>query len=139
MKDRLRHFCARSTAALTIALVVSIEGGTTLGQTTKPKDCVEVETGVPTVVQEGRYNILCLRPKPGPFLARCRAEQVMAPSSLTMYPFDIEGPSAKDIAVKDTGLILEVDGVAGIEAHLFLSYGGPFDPIRDGYTLTCRW
>lgn len=109
------------------------------GQVGTPKDCVLVEVGKPAVVQEGRYNILCLRPGPGPFSVSCFAEGVPGPHTLVLYPFDIGGPARQDIEIFGDGPVFSLQGMAGADAHLFLSYDGPFDPIRDGYNLTCRW
>ncbi|NQW12186.1 MAG: hypothetical protein HQ481_20160 [Alphaproteobacteria bacterium] len=104
-----------------------------------PKDCVELATAVPEPVHEGRYNILCLRPKPGPVNIKCRADAVTGASRLAIEPFDMAGLTSQTVEVTQDGPVFAITGTAGANAHLFFSYDGPFQPIRDQYTLTCRW
>lgn len=104
-----------------------------------PRDCVSVQNGEAAIIQEGRYNILCMRPAPGPFAVRCSAENVPGSHVLALYPFDIQGPTEGEIEVLGDGHVLSLTGLAGADAHLFLSYDGPFNPIYDGYALTCHW
>lgn len=134
-----RTVWAGSAVILCTCLVGTLQFGVGSGQAGTPKDCVSVEAGEPAIVQEGRYNILCLRPIPGPFTVACYAEGVPGPHTLVLYPFDIDGPARQRIEIAGDGPVLTLQGMAGPDAHLFLSYDGPFDPIRDGYSLTCRW
>ena len=105
----------------------------------KPKDCVEIAIDRPATVHEGRYNILCLRPRPGPVNIRCRTDAVSGPSRLAVEPYNMTGIESRIVDITDDGPVLVFSGVAGTNAHLFFSYDGPFQPIRDRYTLTCRW
>lgn len=139
MTRYLRRFGTGMAVILCVFLGSHPPVGATSGQVGTPKDCVLVEAGEPALVQEGRYNILCLRPDPGPFAVACFAEGVPGPHMLVVYPFDIAGPGRQDIQILGDGPVLALRGLAGNDAHLFLSYDGPFDPIRDGYRLTCRW
>lgn len=104
-----------------------------------PKDCVEIASNVPGTVHEGRYNILCLRPSPGPVEIRCRADGVPGPNRLAVSPFAIARIKPHVVEITRDGPMLAVAGVARENAHLFFSYDGPFQPIRDRYTLTCTW
>lgn len=104
-----------------------------------PKDCVALSRGIAATVHEGRYNILCVRPEPGPMDLRCKAEGVPAPSTLRVFPYEVDGAPETTIDLTADGPLPPVTGIAGPDAHVFFSYDGPFDPIRDGYRLTCRW
>ena len=103
------------------------------------KDCIPMESGTPAIVHEGRYNILCVRPSPGPFSLACQVDGVPGESQLMVTPENVAGPGAARKSVSTDGPLLRLDGNAGAEAHVFFSYDGPFAPIRDGYALTCRW
>lgn len=139
MTTNLRSFRPGLVVILGLFMGGILQVGTASAQTGRLKDCVSVEAGTPAVVQEGRYNILCLRPSPGPFFVDCFAKDVPGPHTLVLYPYAIDGPGRQDVEISGDGAALALRGVARTDAHLFLSYDGPFDPIRDGYTLTCRW
>lgn len=122
-------------AAVALAAAVA---GPVAAQT--PKDCAVLGSGEPAIVHEGRYNILCIRPAPGPFAPACSVEGVAGASRLAIHPLAIDGAGPAILPVDGDGpLPVPIDGTAGRDAYLFFSYDGPLDPIRDRYTLTCRW
>ncbi len=109
------------------------------GATQTPKDCVTLDKGVSQVVYEGRYNILCVRPPPGPLVLRCATDGVRGPSRLAVHPYSVDGPAPTILAISENGPLAEITGTAGPDAHVFFSYDGPFQPLNDRYRLTCRW
>jgi hypothetical protein len=103
------------------------------------KDCVAMTAGRGATVHEGRYNILCVIPPPGPVTLQCSADGVAADSLLQVFAHDIAGAGDSTLTLTGDGPLPAISGTAGRDAHVFFSYAGPFDPIRDGYRLTCRW
>ncbi|MDF1792807.1 MAG: hypothetical protein P1U88_12900 [Thalassobaculaceae bacterium] len=103
------------------------------------KDCVAMAEGVPTTVHEGRYNILCVAPPPGPLTLNCAIRGTRGRSTLQVFPHAIAGAAEATVEMPDDGPLPTIAGRAGDTARVFFSYAGPFDPIRDGYDLTCRW
>lgn len=61
---------------------------------------------------------LCLRPVPGPITVQRTARDVSGPSTVAVY--------VHAVAAGADGTTLRLDG------------DGPFDPNRNGQTLTCR-
>ncbi len=108
---------------------------------TQPKDCVRLQNGEGATVYEGRYDILCIHPDPGPLALSCAATRVPGPSFLAVHPYRVAGAGPQRVTVAD-GLQLmlsgHVDADGADEARVFFSYDGPFNPIKDRYTLTCR-
>lgn len=104
-----------------------------------PKDCVALMPGQPEPVHEGRYNILCVRPQAGPLRLVCRLDGVPGPSNLLVHPHEVAGAEETSLSVTGDGGLPLIEGMAGAAAHVFFSYDGPFNPVHDKYTLTCRW
>ena len=108
----------------------------------EPKDCVRLEPGVSAMVYEGRYDILCVHPPPGPLRITCGAAGVRGPSFLAVHPHRVEGADAGRLAITYGArfeIIGEVPADGAEDARVFFSYDGPFNHIFDRYTLTCRW
>jgi len=133
--DQNRQSALKTVVFVTV-LAISIATG---ARAQTPKDCVALADGVPETVHEGRYSILCVRPTPGPLTLRCRADGVPGPSLLRIYPHALDGARERILEIATDGALPPIDGTAGADAVVFFSYDGPFDPIRDRYTLTCRW
>ena len=104
-----------------------------------PKDCLALEPNQPQIVHEGRYNILCVRPPPGPLDLRCTVDGVSGPSRLATHPYRVDGAVPQTIEIDSERPLAPLHGTARDGAHVFFSYDGPFYPVRDGYRLTCRW
>jgi len=109
------------------------------GAGASPKDCVELSPGVAETVHQGRYNILCVRPAAGAVSVACEVADVATPSRLQVHPLAIDGAYPQTVSIAGDGPLPEISGSAGSAAYVFFSYDGPFDPIRDGYSLTCHW
>lgn len=103
------------------------------------KDCVSVESDLPATVHQGRYNILCARLVAGAFHIACRADGVVGESTLRVGSVNVQPAIERVIQLRGNGELLSYSAVAGPNAHVFFSYDGPFNPIRDGYRLTCSW
>jgi hypothetical protein len=128
-------------AAILLAGAGLVGAGPASAQVPKssPKDCLALKPGIAETVHEGRYNILCVRPPPGPLALRCRVDGVTGQSALQVYPLTVDGTVDRTVTLSGDGPLPAVDGIAGPDAYAFFSYDGPFYPVRDKYRLTCRW
>ena len=105
-----------------------------------PKDCVQVTNGKPQTVHQGRYNILCIHPGEHPLTITCKADRVPGASRRMVHPHLFAPAEPKTIAIERSGQSFTLTGKgAGAEARVFFSYDGPFDRVRDQYSLTCHW
>lgn len=138
-REENRQSAAEFVSFLTILAISLLTAPSSPAHGAALKDCVAMVSGAPATVHEGRYNILCLAPAAGPLDLRCTIGGSTGASVLKIYPHAIEGASQTTVQVSEDGPLPPIVGSAGPGARVFFSYDGPFDPIRDGYRLICRW
>lgn len=105
-----------------------------------PKDCIQMVNAKAATVHQGRYNILCIHPGAHALTIACKTDRVPGASRLMVHPHQFAPAEEAAIAIERSGQSFTLTGKGGgADARVFFSYDGPFDPIRDQYSLTCHW